>query len=152
VADLARAAQVLAALDPQQAAAVLAPPGPVRILAGAGTGKTRTIVHRIAYQSLTGVCDPRTVLAVTHSARAAAEMRDRVAALGVPGCADPHVSCGRTGAAVLLLVGYRPAWSRPPACLGCARRPVRNAARRAGARAEGDPHPGGVHRRDGPGL
>jgi len=85
MADLARAAQVLAALDPQQAAAVLAPPGPVRILAGAGTGKTRTIVHRIAYQSLTGVCDPRTVLAVTHSARAAAEMRDRVAALGVPG-------------------------------------------------------------------
>ena len=83
--DLAQAATVLAALDPQQAAAVRAPPGPVRILAGAGTGKTRTIIHRIAYQGLTGAVDPRTVLAVTHSSRAAAEMRERVAALGVPG-------------------------------------------------------------------
>jgi DNA helicase-2/ATP-dependent DNA helicase PcrA len=79
------AARVLAGLDPEQQAAVKAPAGPVCILAGAGTGKTRAITHRIAYRSLTGEIAPRHVLAVTFTARAAAEMRSRLAALGVPG-------------------------------------------------------------------
>ena len=74
--------QVLAGLDDEQAAAVLAPPGPVRIMAGAGTGKTRTITHRIAYQHVTGQVPAHVVLAVTHSAKAAGEMRDRLARLG----------------------------------------------------------------------
>jgi DNA helicase-2/ATP-dependent DNA helicase PcrA len=77
--------RVLAGLDPEQRAAVTAPAGPVCILAGAGTGKTRAITHRIAYRALTGEVVPRHVLAVTFTARAAAEMRARLAALGAAG-------------------------------------------------------------------
>jgi len=76
---------VLAGLDPEQRTAVTAPAGPVCILAGAGTGKTRAITHRIAYRSLTGQVITPHVLAVTFTARAAAEMRARLAALGVTG-------------------------------------------------------------------
>jgi len=77
--------RVLAGLDPEQRAAVTAPAGPVCILAGAGTGKTRAITHRIAYRALTGEVAARHVLAVTFTTRAAAEMRARLAALGVTG-------------------------------------------------------------------
>src|SRR4051812_17955963 len=73
---------VLAGLDPEQRTAVTAPAGPVCILAGAGTGKTRAITHRIAHRALTGDVSPRHVLAVTFTARAAAEMRARLAQLG----------------------------------------------------------------------
>ncbi|MCU7729953.1 ATP-dependent DNA helicase UvrD2 [Actinoplanes sp. KI2] len=76
---------VLAGLDPEQRTAVTAPSGPVCILAGAGTGKTRAITHRIAYRTLTGEVSPRHVLAVTFTARAAAEMRARLGALGATG-------------------------------------------------------------------
>ncbi len=79
------AGRVLAGLDPEQRAAVTAPAGPVCILAGAGTGKTRAITHRIAYRALTGEVSPRHVLAVTFTARAAAEMRARLAQLGAGG-------------------------------------------------------------------
>ncbi|MDQ1712029.1 MAG: ATP-dependent helicase UvrD/PcrA [Frankiaceae bacterium] len=74
---------VLASLDDEQRAAVLAVSGPVCILAGAGTGKTRTITHRIAYAALTGAVQPEHVLAVTFTARAAGELRGRLRALGV---------------------------------------------------------------------
>jgi DNA helicase-2/ATP-dependent DNA helicase PcrA len=57
----------------------------VCILAGAGTGKTRAITHRIAYRTLTGEVSPRHVLAVTFTARAAAELRARLAQLGADG-------------------------------------------------------------------
>lgn len=80
--DAARA--VLAGLDEEQRAAVIAPAGRVCILAGAGTGKTRAITHRIAYRVLTGEIQARHVLAVTFTARAAAQMRSRLARLGVP--------------------------------------------------------------------
>jgi ATP-dependent DNA helicase UvrD/PcrA len=73
---------VLAGLDPDQREAVTAPAGPVCILAGAGTGKTRAITHRIAYRTLTGEISARHILAVTFTARAAAEMRARLTALG----------------------------------------------------------------------
>ena len=76
---------VLAALDPEQRAAATAVSGPVCILAGAGTGKTRTITHRIAYAVHAGIWQPREVLAVTFTTRAAGEMRTRLAALGVGG-------------------------------------------------------------------
>src|SRR3954471_6740882 len=79
------AGRVLAGLDPEQRTAVTAPAGPVCILAGAGTGKTRAITHRIAYRSLAGEINPRHVLAVTFTARAAAEMRARLATLGTEG-------------------------------------------------------------------
>jgi DNA helicase II / ATP-dependent DNA helicase PcrA len=76
---------VLAALDPEQRAVASALRGPVCVLAGAGTGKTRAITHRIAYGALSGVYTPSQVLAVTFTARAAAEMRSRLRDLGVPG-------------------------------------------------------------------
>jgi DNA helicase-2/ATP-dependent DNA helicase PcrA len=77
--------RVLAGLDPEQRKAVTAPAGPVCILAGAGTGKTRAITHRIAYRTQAGEISGRHVLAVTFTARAAAEMRARLTALGSGG-------------------------------------------------------------------
>jgi DNA helicase-2/ATP-dependent DNA helicase PcrA len=77
--------RLLSGLDDEQRAAVTAPPGPVCILAGAGTGKTRAITARIAYRALAGEVRPQHVLAVTFTNRAAAEMRSRLEGLGVPG-------------------------------------------------------------------
>ncbi|NNG97565.1 ATP-dependent DNA helicase UvrD2 [Gordonia araii NBRC 100433] len=70
-------------LDPEQLAAVTAPRGPVCVLAGAGTGKTRTITRRIAHLVDQGQVNPDQVLAVTFTARAAGEMRSRLRALGI---------------------------------------------------------------------
>ena len=78
-------AAVLTGLDDEQREAVLAPRGPVCILAGAGTGKTRAITHRIAHGVLTQATAANHVLAVTFTARAAGEMRGRLRALGVAG-------------------------------------------------------------------
>ena len=76
---------VLTGLDDEQRAAAVTLTGPLCILAGAGTGKTRAITRRIAYGVRTGTYDPHRVLAVTFTARAAAEMRSRLASLGAPG-------------------------------------------------------------------
>ncbi len=77
--------RLLEALDPEQREVALALRGPVRVLAGAGTGKTRAITHRIAYGVATGVYNPTEVLAVTFTTRAAGEMRSRLRALGAGG-------------------------------------------------------------------
>ena len=79
-----RAEEILAALDDEQRAVVLATRGPVCVIAGAGTGKTRAITHRIAYASAIGAMDPTKILAITFTARAAGEMRTRLRGLGVP--------------------------------------------------------------------
>jgi len=78
---------LLDALDDQQRAAAEALTGAVCVLAGAGTGKTRTITHRIAYGVATGVFPPKRVMALTFTTRAAGELRARMAALGAPGIA-----------------------------------------------------------------
>ena len=77
--------EILRGLDPEQRRAATALHGPVCILAGAGTGKTRAITHRIAYGVASGVFDPHRTLALTFTARAAAEMRTRLRDLGVAG-------------------------------------------------------------------
>ncbi|MCW2847735.1 MAG: ATP-dependent helicase, Rep family [Marmoricola sp.] len=74
--------ELLSALDPEQREVAVALRGPVRVLAGAGTGKTRAITHRIAYGVATGVYNPTEVLAVTFTTRAAGEMRTRLRAMG----------------------------------------------------------------------
>src|SRR4029453_12206239 len=79
------AADLLAALDPEQREVAEALRGPVRVLAGAGTGKTRAITHRIAHGVATGVYAPTEVLAVTFTTRAAGEMRGRLRTLGAGG-------------------------------------------------------------------
>ena len=79
-----RAEEILASLDEDQRAVALATRGPVCVIAGAGTGKTRAITHRIAYAAAIGTMDPTKVLALTFTARAAGEMRTRLRSLGVP--------------------------------------------------------------------
>jgi DNA helicase-2/ATP-dependent DNA helicase PcrA len=78
------AAAILEALDDDQRAVALATRGPVCVIAGAGTGKTRAITHRIAYAAAIGTMDPQKILALTFTARAAGEMRARLRTLGVP--------------------------------------------------------------------
>ncbi len=75
----------LAGLDDEQRAVAEALNGPVVVIAGAGTGKTRAITHRIAHGVATGEHDPRRTLAVTFTTRAAGEMRSRLRELGVDG-------------------------------------------------------------------
>jgi DNA helicase-2/ATP-dependent DNA helicase PcrA len=76
---------LLAGLNPEQRAAAEAVEGAVCILAGAGTGKTRTITHRIALQIAEGTARPEQILAVTFTERAAAELAARLSTLGIPG-------------------------------------------------------------------
>jgi DNA helicase-2/ATP-dependent DNA helicase PcrA len=126
---------ILAGLDDEQRAAVTAPAGPVCILAGAGTGKTRAITHRIAHRAVTGEIAARHVLAVTFTARAAAEMRSRLAALGAEG-----VQARTFHAAALRQVRYfapRLLSGRAmPELLASKARLVTLAAARAGLRAD----------------
>ncbi|MBK3645612.1 ATP-dependent DNA helicase UvrD2 [Streptomyces sp. MBT33] len=76
---------VLEGLDPEQREVATALRGPVCVLAGAGTGKTRAITHRIAYGVRAGILQPSSVLAVTFTNRAAGEMRGRLRQLGAVG-------------------------------------------------------------------
>ena len=76
---------LLAGLDPEQRDVATALTGPVAVIAGAGTGKTRAITHRIAYGVAIGVYRPTSVLAVTFTTRAAGELRGRLQRLGASG-------------------------------------------------------------------
>ena len=81
------AESILDGLDEQQRVAAESLLGPVVLLAGAGTGKTRAITHRIAYGVATGVYAPGRVMALTFTSRSAAELRARLRALGTTGVA-----------------------------------------------------------------
>ena len=72
---------VLNSLNESQRDAVGAPPSNLLILAGAGSGKTRVLVHRIAWHIATGETNPQGILAVTFTNKAAAEMRSRIESL-----------------------------------------------------------------------
>src|SRR4051794_40348513 len=72
---------LLAGLTPEQADAVRHGPGPLLIVAGPGSGKTRTLTHRVAHLLATGTATPKEILALTFSVRAAGELRLRLADL-----------------------------------------------------------------------
>lgn len=76
-------ARILADLDDRQRLAVSTPAAPLRILAGAGSGKTRVLTRRIAYRVATESADPRHVLALTFTRKAAGELRTRLGSLGL---------------------------------------------------------------------
>ena len=73
---------ILSSLDAEQLEAATTLKGPVRIIAGPGSGKTRTVSHRIAHGIATGHFNPQKVLALTYAYRAAAELRQRLRSLG----------------------------------------------------------------------
>ncbi|MDR1634212.1 MAG: ATP-dependent DNA helicase UvrD2 [Bifidobacteriaceae bacterium] len=85
VSEHPAAESLLEGLDPEQREAATRLTGPVCVLAGAGTGKTRAITHRIAYGVAAGVYNPASVLAVTFTTRAAGELRERLRLLGARG-------------------------------------------------------------------
>lgn len=92
---------LLQSLDDNQRRVALALVGPVRVLAGAGSGKTRAITHRIAYGVETGVYVPDKVLALSFTTKAASEMKSRLASLGVVG-----VNCRTFHSAALAQLGH----------------------------------------------
>jgi ATP-dependent DNA helicase UvrD/PcrA len=128
---------LLAGLDPEQREVALAGRGPVCVLAGAGTGKTRAITYRIAYAAATGTVDPAHVLALTFTVRAAGELRGRLRQLGVG-----LVRASTFHAAALRQLNYfwpKVVGGRPPQLMDGKAGLVREAAKRAQVRLDGGP-------------
>jgi len=126
---------LLTELDPEQREVAMATRGAVCVLAGAGTGKTRAITHRIAYAATIGVVDPAHVLALTFTVRAAGEMRGRLRQLGFA-----RVRASTFHAAALRQLNYfwpRVIGGRPPRLIDTKMSLVREAASQARVRLDG---------------
>jgi DNA helicase II / ATP-dependent DNA helicase PcrA len=129
---------LLAGLDPEQREVALAARGPVCVLAGAGTGKTRAITHRIAYAVGSGIVNPAHVLALTFTVRAAGELRGRLRQLGAGGSGGVRASTFH--AAALRQLNYfwpRIIGGRPPGLIDSKVSLVREAAKLARVRLDG---------------
>ena len=137
---------LLAGLDPEQREVALAARGPVCVLAGAGTGKTRAITYRIAYAASAGTVNPAHVLALTFTVRAAGELRGRLGSWArrraarapvVPAFGDLGTGLVRAStfhAAALRQLNYfwpRVVGGRPPQLIDSKASLVREAAKRA---------------------
>ncbi|MGH3230115.1 MAG: ATP-dependent helicase [Streptosporangiaceae bacterium] len=126
---------LLAGLDPEQREVAMATRGAVCVLAGAGTGKTRAITHRIAYAAAIGVVNPAHVLALTFTVRAAGEMRGRLRQLGAA-----NVRASTFHAAALRQLTYfwpRVVGGRPPQLIDAKAALIREAATQARVRLDG---------------
>ncbi|MGH3285789.1 MAG: ATP-dependent helicase [Streptosporangiaceae bacterium] len=126
---------LLDGLDPEQREVALATRGAVCVLAGAGTGKTRAITHRIAYAAAIGVVNPAHVLALTFTVRAAGEMRGRLRQLGAA-----QVRASTFHAAALRQLNYfwpRVVGGRPPQLIDAKAALIREAAKQARVRLDG---------------
>jgi DNA helicase II / ATP-dependent DNA helicase PcrA len=128
---------LLTALDPEQREVALATRGPVCVLAGAGTGKTRAVAYRIAYAVYNGVVNPANVLALTFTVRAAGELRGRLRALG--GGAEAVRASTFHAAALRQLTYFWPRMigGRPPKLLESKLPLLRAAATGIGVRLDG---------------
>ena len=128
---------LLAALDPEQREVALATRGPVCVLAGAGTGKTRAVSYRIAYAVQGGVVNPAHVLALTFTVRAAGELRGRLRALG--GGAEAARASTFHAAALRQLTYFWPRLigGRPPKLVESKLPLLREAATGLGVRLDG---------------
>ena len=155
---------LLAGLDPEQREVALATRGAVCVLAGAGTGKTRAITHRIAYAAAVGTMNPAHVLALTFTVRAAGELRGRLRQLSAAGSGGPGSGSSGSGspgsgglgtglvrastfhAAALRQLNYfwpRVVGGRPPQLVDSKVSLVREAVKRAGLRLDGGTGLGG---------
>src|SRR5690348_15422072 len=126
---------LLAGLDPEQREVALATRGPVCVLAGAGTGKTRAITYRTAYAAAAGTVNPAHVLALTFTVRAAGELRGRLRQLGAG-----QVRASTFHAAALRQLNFfwpRGVGGRPRRLIDAKAALVREAAKRARVRLEG---------------
>jgi DNA helicase II / ATP-dependent DNA helicase PcrA len=136
---LGTAEGLLAGLDPEQREVAVAARGPVCVLAGAGTGKTRAITYRIAYAAAAGLIDPAHVLALTFTVRAAGELRGRLRQLGAGGMGTRQVRASTFHAAALRQLTYfwpRVVGGRPPQLIEAKASVVREAAKRAQVRLD----------------
>lgn len=113
--EAVKSEDLLAGLNAAQVEAVTASGGPVAVMAGAGSGKTRVLTRRIAWRVAQAETDPNRVLALTFTRKAANELRHRLVSLGL----RDHVSAGTFHASALLQLRQR--WAErgitPPALL-----------------------------------